>query len=318
MRKIACLFLIVCLPLIIMLAFLSSQTTAQTLTPMPANWITSVAWNPEGSLIAKSLQNGTVEVLDANSLQIIQSLHNNSLYPSKVVAWSPDGDYLAVGVKKNIYIWDTTTWQVTLTFQGHTDTINGIAWSTNGTKIASTTFAGRSPNILVWEVPNGMILTEGGNEDILGIDWQPNGNLLIIPAGGASRLYDSLTGNSLDSFEAYGQALTTKWSPDGSMIASGSTGNIIAVFDADTATEIAKLEGHTDGINEVDWSPNGLQLASASYDGDIRIWDIGTKQTVQIIEGRSSLFTVDWSPDGSKLAYGGESGEMKIVTVSDR
>jgi WD40 repeat protein len=62
--------------------------------------------------------------------------------------------------------------------------------------------------------------------------------------------------------------------PDG-RLASCSGDETIRLWDPKSGAEIARLEGHTDGVNALAVLPNG-RLASGSLDHTIRLWDSRT------------------------------------------
>jgi serine/threonine protein kinase len=62
-----------------------------------------------------------------------------------------------------------------------------------------------------------------------------------------------------------------KWSPDGRLIASGSTDKTVQVWDAATGATILVYRGHTDAINVLTWSPDGKRIASGSQDKTVQV-----------------------------------------------
>ena len=53
------------------------------------------------------------------------------------VAFSPDGETLASGNYKEIWLWDVTTGEHKQTLEGHTDWVLSLAYSPDGSTIAS-------------------------------------------------------------------------------------------------------------------------------------------------------------------------------------
>src|SRR5438093_1347916 len=93
-----------------------------------------------------------------------------------------------------------------------------------------------------------------------------------IPPGFTLR--HTLRGHSRDIY-------SIAWSPDGSMLASGSHDKTIRLRDEQTGKPLRTLEGHSNNVICVVWSPDGSMLASGSYDKTIRLWDGQTGQPLR-------------------------------------
>lgn len=66
------------------------------------------------------------------------------------------------------------------------------------------------------------------------------------------------------------------FSPDGKVLASGSWGNTIKLWEASSGRLLRSLEGHSGLVHSLAFSPDGNTLASGSFDTTIKIWSIGT------------------------------------------
>lgn len=68
------------------------------------------------------------------------------------------------------------------------------------------------------------------------------------------------------------------FSPDGSILASGSRDHTVILWDVgdSPASRLATLGGHADGVNTIAISPDGRHLVSGSDDTTIMLWALDT------------------------------------------
>ena len=99
------------------------------------------------------------------------------------------------------------------------------------------------------------------------------------------------------------------FSPDGSMLASGS-GFDVVLWDVSSRGQLAALEGHTAWISSMSFSADGSLLASGGGDGKVILWDVWSESQLATLGGHSrQVESVSFSADGSVLASGGGDGQ---------
>jgi WD40 repeat protein/serine/threonine protein kinase len=102
------------------------------------------------------------------------------------------------------------------------------------------------------------------------------------------------------------------WSPDGRLVACGSTDGAVRIYEGQQLGLVRLLAGHRGEIRSVAWSPDGSVLATGSTDGTIRLWNTdGTPGPV--LRGHTNdVYAVTWSPDGKQLASAGLDHTVRI------
>jgi lysophospholipase L1-like esterase len=202
-----------------------------------------VSWHPSGDLIAYTQR---VDLTDGTSKNFVSFVRPNGTGQRNVVegafpSWSPDGSVLA-------YLCPNTA---------------GIC----------LVGSDEAPHILV-EVPRGITSL---------LSWAPDGGEVGFVRSGITRwdayAVDVNTGNVRTITENVGSFAflannAPVWSPDGSMIAVGSSADTITVFDADgTNPRLITNRGSLEGLQV--WSPdsqwiNGSAIRNLTNDEVIR------------------------------------------------
>ncbi|OUC15722.1 MAG: hypothetical protein B0A82_05510 [Alkalinema sp. CACIAM 70d] len=100
-----------------------------------------------------------------------------------------------------------------------------------------------------------------------------------------------------------GKISTLAFSPDGELLATGDSNNIIRLWNVKLESEVGYLFGHASWVYTVAFSHDGKKLASGSYDGTVRIWSIPSGECIQVLYGHTDwVRSVSFSPDGKFIA----------------
>jgi len=205
------------------------------------------------------------------------------------------------------------TSQVRMTLKGHDTSALSVAYSPDGSRLASIDYGG---TIIIRNAATGDELlripgTSEPNDFITTkrIAYNPDGKLLIACDRNLVKIYDAESGiilKSLTGHEAYIASVAI--STDGKLIASGALDGSVIIWDVSTGDPLLRLAGHTRAIEELTFSPHGNWLVTAGDDAALRIWDVMTGDLLQeYTDFTGVVVSVTFSPDGKQLAFSDDS-----------
>jgi WD40 repeat protein len=255
------------------------------------------------------------------------NITNNSMGSAvNAVALSPNGNYLAVGLANNdIKILNPNTGATVVTLSGHTAAITSVAFSPDGTKIA-TASASATNNIKIWET-SGWTNTQTLTHTSLGVNalaWNPAGTSL---ASGATAATDNLIVWQVSDWSTVASkthssvgVLSVAFSLDGTVLASGSDdiSNNIKIWETSGWKNTQTLSDHTNSVTSVAFNPAGTRLASASKDDLIKIWNTsGWTVTQTITASAGDVNAVSFKNDGKLLASAHADNSLRVWLTTD-
>jgi WD40 repeat protein len=286
-----------------------------------------VVFSPDGKRLASGVwwfgetKPGGVKVWDAQTGQELLSLKGGGFG----LAFSPDSKRLASATERAVKVWDAQTGQELLDFKGHTHTVLSVAFSPDGTRLASGDADGM---VKVWDAQTGQepLSFKAHTDRVYIVAFSPDGKRLASASEDRTvKVWDATTSPEPRRFSEYtGVVSGVAFSPDGKRLASSRLpGPIrpgdpreVKVWDAQTGQELLTIKG---GGESPVFSPDGKRLATVTgRDRTVQVWDGQTGQELLSLKsGGSGGGDVAFSPDGKRLACGGYQGKDPTVQMWD-
>lgn len=250
------------------------------------------AWSRDGRRIATVGEHNVVVIWDLETGQAIMNLGDAvdlNQGPSKPyqehprsLTFSEKGDILAAWGEGVLRVWDLASGQIIRQWQpNEVGRFGSVAFSPDLKLLAGT---GDDFDIRLWEMMSGReVCTLSGSkqENISSIAFSPDGKLLasgayplaekLLASGskGTVEVWEVATRKMIMSWGASGNVCTMDFSPDGSLLAVGSTDGRSWILDVKTGRESRSMATGPC----VTFSSNG-QFASAGPCTNIIMWDL--------------------------------------------
>lgn len=173
------------------------------------------------------------------------------------------------------------------TLSGHSEDIEAVAFSPEGTFLASGSL---DKTVRVWEVDTGLLIH----------------TLIGHTAGVSSVAFRPC--RERDQSDRCGQG--------NKLLASGSDDGTVRLWDVAMGKEIAILPNHNSFVTSLAFSPEGRLLAVGLFDGRIILWNLARKERVHIFSGhRFYIKALTFSPDNTLLYSGSLDGTVRVWNV---
>lgn len=287
--------------------------------PLPP--IAAVAFSPDGKLLATGSY-GRATIWDLATAKPAKIL-TNVLGSVNALKFSPDGKLLAVGggqpsIRGDLRLFDTSEWKLIHSLGGHLDTVAGIAFTPDGSKLASASF---DKTVRLWEVKTGKLLhTYTGHSDVVyGVAFSPDGSWFATASKDrTNRIVETATGKGLLTLSGMDQeVMAVAIRPDGQQVVTSGLETQLSWWDPKTAERLKRTAGPGVAVHELAFDAKGTVCAVAGGDGSVRFYKPQGGDLLKAVQTGSPTFAVALDSPGKRAASGGADGTVKLWNVAD-
>ncbi|KAL9079630.1 MAG: hypothetical protein Q9157_001515 [Trypethelium eluteriae] len=289
------------------------------------DWIFTVSWSPDNSMIATGSKDKTVRLWDPQGKPFggpltghTKAVRNLSWEPyhaqqpgrPRLASCSQDG---------TVRIWDARGCRIDMVLSGHSASVTCVKWGGLGQIYT----ASQDKTIKVWDAAKGTLINtlqshaHWVNHLALSTDFALR-NAFRDPKFGGPKYESDRRIAAKRNFEdaaRIGKKLVER-------LASASDDCTMYLWEPLTTTQpLGRMIGHQKVVNHVTFSPDGLYIASAGFDNHVKLWSATDGRFVRTLRGHvgavyqccfsaDSRLLVSSSKDTTVKVWGVESGKL--------
>lgn len=337
---------------------LALQKVVATLNPQPDQMLTAIAFSPDGSLLALVRQEDYSSPAVQQRQQQEQQQRVKDLQkaikkdPSQIASLSSQMALSLDNPALQVKIYDARSGAEKFTLKGHTGMISALAFSGDGSRLAS----GAPDGVKFWSMADGKLLSSiplaapataspfgsamPGTTSVRSLAFSPDGNsvgaalysvsfnldfsamqqqmMVAAQQGGATGSHRRIGGFGLPSIGRHKgppPPATAMPAVNTSEMMQIKTEGPVLVLDPAAGRPVATLKGHDEGAVGVAFSHDGKLIASSGMDGVLRIWERASGSLDRELTAKSVAYSLAFNPDDKLLASTQSDGSTLLWDV---
>jgi WD40 repeat protein len=294
----------------------------------PKRVVQNLAVSPNGRAIATGHSDGTVQLWDSQTGQVIHTwgkrlgpLGKGHSGPVTAVAFHPQGHQLFSGGQ------DGTLRQWDLADYHRLKTRDDIGWPITALQVTEQQLVSAAAgHIHLWRLPSleqqGDWVRHQGNVTALALS--PNGRRLASTGDdGTLRLWEIPSGQLLHTWvqpqddhsktaRQDAELLTVTFHPHSPHLITGSADGAVTVWSLENLARHYILSRHQDAVTAVACWPGGDLLATGSADRHVHLWQLETKRRVAVLSHDWAVSALAFAPHRAALISSSADETLRI------
>jgi WD40 repeat protein len=258
-------------------------TRPVTLRPIPAAYhpVLAIAIAPDGKRLAIARGDRAIIVDLAAEQSTVLAQCTTANEPVYALAWSPNGNLLAVGGYRHVRLWNLKSAAPVRSFDHLPGRITALAFTPDA-------------------------------RTLLAADGEP-------AADGIVRQWSLDDPAASATWTAHRDSITSlRISADGARLVTASADKLVRIWDRAARKEIATLEGHSSPVMAVALNADATRLVSAGADREMKIWDTTTRQLVaSLTSSPTGVADLCWL-DEKRILSASDDGLVRLTSQDDK
>lgn len=271
----------------------------------------SVRFSPDGNLLASGGADGTVQIRNLATGQLIHKFPRQRQSIVQI-RFSPDGRQLAAqSVDGATHLWNPITGDHIRPISGFS---GSVCFSPDGTEVL---MGGRSiSSMYVCDARTGKRLRQFASTTTNSMFCQDGKKIISFSP---VELRDARTGKLEHTFP--GRASAIACGPDGNTLAIGEYGGKLSLWDLRTHKKlreysVEKTQIGGAALKGIAFRPDGLMLATSHHDQTVRLWDVATGNELRRFTLGGKVHEVAFHPSGRYLATANRNGTVYLFRLA--
>ncbi len=292
--------------------------------------VSALSYSPDGKLLAVS---GFREVLlyDTENYELKARLVGEARRIQSIV-YTKDGKTVGIAGGSpakfgEVQLWDTTSNKLIKSIRSTFDTIYGLSFSPDASRIAFGS-SDKTVRVISVEEEKEIVKFDNHSDWVFGTVFSTDGTHFVSCSRDTSlKLVEVETGSFVDdvnsSNKGYGEINAIARHPSADQVISVGEDRVPRLYRMFRQTRrdvgntdfnlIRAYEAQAGTIESVAFSVDGSKFAVGSSAGEVRIYSVSDGKRLHTMTADTvSVFAVSFHPDGTQLATGGFDGKIRI------
>ena len=276
-------------------------------------------FNSDGTKFATAENSYTSSVYNTNDASYVIGSYYQQNNVITCVAFEPKGNKVAyAGEDMVITIYDANDGQTVNTLTGHSASIYGLKWTTDGKIVSGAT----DNTIKIWDANKGSELKtlSGHTEWIWEVDVDPkNKTILSSASGGQLYLWDMKSGKLKTKFEGItGTIFDCNFSNDGKYVVAGSWDGMVGLYDAKGKSKWISYTSNNTWAYAVAISPDNKYVFAGDNYGNVFVYDaINGVLKKTVYAATQTINTIKFTKDKKNIVISDDGGVVGFFNYDE-